>query len=77
MSRCRVTGKVRHRCRRHAKVAKERKAEDGVILKEYFCKFCKGWHLGGTPATRVATMDNVFDAMHARERELREKNCDC
>lgn len=70
--RCRATGKVRHFSRHAAIKAKAKVFSDrGVVLHEYFCTDCTGWHLGGTPATRTASMDRAFDTMHEREDALK------
>lgn len=46
--RASCTGKLRHPKRAGAeKAAARQRREQGVGLEIYWCRFCRGWHLGG------------------------------
>ena len=66
--RCRSTGKVMHRNRVCAELAKAKvKQERGLTLLSYRCASCHRWHLGNTVATRVENMNRIFDRIAEME----------
>jgi hypothetical protein len=44
--RCKVTGKVKHKTKEGGIIATKKKSK--VLYNVYYCKSCKGYHLGRT-----------------------------
>ena len=53
------SGKVRHKDKAAAIIALKRINNHG--LSGYFCRYCKGWHLGNNPKKIQLRLDQLLD----------------
>lgn len=58
------TGKVRHKDRSAAITALKKINNHG--LSGYYCKWCKGWHLGNNPKKIQLRIDQLLSPVRAR-----------